>query len=402
MTSFLNKLPLSTRIILSICLMTTLAQAGLVLYTPALSLMGSVFYVSATWIKFTLTAYLLGFGVSQLFYGPLSDQYGRKKVLLYALFIFAAGCLWSIFSNHFNELLMSRIMQGVGAGGCMTLSRAILRDSFEGKDYLHAASFLSVGFAIGLGVSPIVGGYLISIFSYKSEFVFLFVFSAILFLLFYLFLPETIRASQKNNSLSVFIKNTIINFIFILKNKNFLSYLIAGVMAYGVVIVYTIMSPFLIQKTLGYSAAEYGYFTLMIALAYYASTHVNRKLIHHFTTTQIIKIGLFIIILSGFIMLLLNLFHLVNMPILIAFLMLATFGQGFIWSNTIALALKELSSMAGTAAALFSSLQMLLSAIISAVLAIPSDRSEFPLVMAIFMLGLMSWFIFQCIIFRDR
>ena len=127
-----------------ICIMTTLSQAGLVLYTPAFSTMSNIFHVSATSIKFTLTAYLLGFGLSQLFYGPLSDRYGRRKILLVAMLIFCIGCAWTVFSNHYHGLVTSRVIQGVGAGGCMTLSRAILRDSFDGKDYLYAASFLSV------------------------------------------------------------------------------------------------------------------------------------------------------------------------------------------------------------------------------------------------------------------
>ena len=152
------------RMIFFICIMIALAQAGLVLYTPAFSMMSGVFHVSARLIKFTLTAYLFGFGISQLFYGPLSDRYGRKKILLVAMFIFCVGCLWTIFSNNYDGLLLSRIIQGVGAGGCMTLSRAILRDSFDGKDYLYAASFLSAGFAIGLGVAPIIGGHLLYFF----------------------------------------------------------------------------------------------------------------------------------------------------------------------------------------------------------------------------------------------
>ena len=99
-------------------------------------------------------------------------------------------------------------------------------------------------------------------------------------------------------------------------------------------------------------------------------------------------------------MLLLGIYKQINIATLIILLMFSTYGQAFIWSNTIALALKYLSSIADTAAALFSCLQMLLSAIISAVLAIPSDHTEFPLALAIFILEIAPWFIFQCTVFK--
>ncbi len=403
MSGYLTKNTNAFRLmIFFLCAMTALAQAGLVLYTPAFLEMSNIFQVDPTLIKMTLTVYLLGFGVSQLFYGPLSDRWGRKGLLTGGMLIFTLSCLWSAFSNSYESLLISRIFQGIGAGSCMTLSRAILRDSFNGKDFLHAASFLSVGFALGLGLTPVIGGHLLHYFSWKSEFILLFVTGILLLIAFLIFLPETHIPKKPKHSILSFTKITLSNFSIILQDKNFMSYLVGGVMAYGVVIAYTIMGPFLFQQTMGYSTSAYGWFTLLIAGAYYASTHMNRKLIHYLEPIQIIKLGLSLIVFSGIFMLLLSLIlHSMNIYSIMFSLMLATYGQAFIWSNTIALALQDLSKIAGTAAALFSCLQMILSAAISAILAIPTEATQMPLSIAIISLGLISWLIFRYTAFKS-
>ena len=84
----------------------------------------------------------------------------QKKMALVGMIIFLIGCLWSAVAHSYFDLLCSRVLQGVGAGSGMTLSRAILRDYFTGLDYVRAVTYLSSGFAFGLGVTPVIGGHL--------------------------------------------------------------------------------------------------------------------------------------------------------------------------------------------------------------------------------------------------
>jgi multidrug resistance protein len=177
--------------------MVAITQAGLALYTPAFVQIAQSLNISATLVESTLTSYLLGFGVSQLVYGPLSDSFGRRKLLLAGMMIFSLGCLWAIFANHYLDLLIARLVQGLGIGACMTLSRSILRDCFQGEEYIRVASYLSSGFAIGLGLTPIIGGHLLDFFSWRSEFVFLLICGVILLILLALYLPETHTGRQQ-------------------------------------------------------------------------------------------------------------------------------------------------------------------------------------------------------------
>jgi MFS transporter, DHA1 family, 2-module integral membrane pump EmrD len=387
--------PYFKRMILFLTVMAGITQAGLVLYTPAFVQMSQAFHVSPARIKMTLTAYLFGFAVSQCFYGPLSDRWGRKPILMGAIALFSLGCLWTLYATQYAALMESRVLQGLGIGACLTLSRAILRDCFEGKTYFYAASYLSTGFAIGLGVTPLLGAHLLEVFSWRSEFVCLLGGGLILLIAVMFWLPETRPSTDETSDRSARMP-VLRAYVQVLKHPHFLRYLLGGVMAYGVVVAYTTMTPFLFQVTFGLAPSEYAWGTFAIAVAYYASTWCNRKLIHRYEPMHIMRFGLYCILTAGLLMCLTSVFdpH-PSVVLFLIWLMLATYGQAFIWSNTIALALQGLSGLAGTASALFSAIQMLLSAVISAVLALPPESTPIPLSLAIVCLGGVSWFVFS-------
>ena len=397
-TTYMNQ----RHIILSLFAMAAITQVGFVLYTPAFTDIALSLHLTANEVQSTLTSYLFGFGVAQLFYGPLSDCLGRKKLLLTGLAMFSLGCLWSVFANGYWSLLLSRFVQGLGIASCMTLSRAILRDSFSGKEYVRVASYLSSGFALGLGVSPVIGGHLLDFFSWRSNFIFLFICGVILLVNFSIFLPET-KAHNRSELSFKFCLDTLKHFQLILKNVQFLGYLLGGVMAYGVIIAYNTMAPFLFQEALKFSASSYGWLTLIIGCAYYFGTMFNRRLVTRFGTALMIKIGILLVFLSGLVMLVLaeesnNLIvYIIFIPLLVA-----TFAQALIWSNCIAGALQEFPHIAGTAAAFFGCLQMLLSSVVSGIVALPGEQDQIPLAISLIVLAGVSAISFFTMVFRRR
>jgi DHA1 family 2-module integral membrane pump EmrD-like MFS transporter len=174
-------------------------------------------------------------------------------------------------------------------------------------------------------------------------------------------------------------------------------------MAYGVIVAYTTIAPLLFIQTIHFSAVGYGWLTALVALAYYASTYTNRKLIHRFEPLQVIVGGLILIILAGILMLIPALWlHTLNPYTIIIPLLIATYGQAFIWSNTFSLALKDLSHMAGTASGFFNFMQMILSSLISAILATFAEKSQLPLAMTLLTLGILSSMIFYVVAKLER
>ena len=389
------------RIIIFCFLMSAFTQAGLVLYTSAFLQISQELQVTSSSVELTLTAYLLGFGVSQLLYGILSDRFGRKRLVVIGLAIFSVACLWSILTQSYAGFLVSRVIQGLGAGSCMVLSRAVVRDCFTGKNFVRAVTYLTSGFAFGLGVTPVIGGHLLDFFSWRADFVFLLICSfALLFCAVWL-LPETHHKIDRSISFAGFCQETAKNLALMFKMKGFLYCLVGGVAAYGVIVAYNTMTPFLFQKTLGYTPSAYGWLTFIIAIVYYISSISTRFLLRTFHSTTLIKMGIALMLIAGVTMLLGKvMFNAFNLYVIFIPMMIATFAQALIWSMSIALALKDLSHIAGTAASLFSFIQMLLSALLSGLIAIPGESSQIPLAVVVISLAVVAWVSFKCSLFK--
>lgn len=392
---------IATKHIILFCfLMAAFTQAGLVLYTSAFLQISQQLQVTSSAVEFTLTAYLFGFGLSQLFYGILSDRFGRKKLIVIGLIIFSAACFWSILAQSYMSFLLSRIIQGLGVGSCMVLSRAVVRDCCTGKDFVRAVTYLSSGFAFGLGVTPVIGGHLLDFFSWRADFVFLLICSLALLISVLCFLPETHHKIDRSIPFTRFCQQTTQNILLMLKMKSFLYCLVGGVAAYGVIIAYNTMTPFLFQKTLGYSPVAYGWLTFIIAAVYYTSTSSTRFFLRTFNSNTLIKAGIALMLIAGIIMFLGNVMFTLNLYVIFIPMMIATFAQALIWSMSVAIALKDLSHIAGTAASLFSFIQILLSALLSGLVAIPSESSQIPLAIVVISLAIIAWVSFKFSIFK--
>jgi len=368
--------------------MTTLGQAAIALYLPAFPAIAASLHISPSVVKMTITVFLFGYGFSQLFYGPLSDRYGRKPILLIGISIFCLGCFINIFAHTEKIFLFARLLQGLGCGSTITLGRSILRDCFTGRELASAASYLSMGFAIGLGTTPLIGAYLQSYFGWQADFIFLLCSGLILLWILWRQLPET---SLNLNTKSGLFSQTLKDYKSILHHGIFWRFLLGGLFAYGVVVAYNVMTPFLIQNVLGYSAKFYGCLALLVAIPYFSAASFNRKLVITFGTGPIFALGISLVLLGGFIMLLGVLSIKIHLIAIILPIMIATFGQALVFSNAISGALQNFSpELGGKASAIFSSLQMLFISILSAMMTLPTDTTQVPLAVVLIGLGLFS------------
>lgn len=377
--------------------MTTLGQAAITLYLPAFPKIAIDLQINPLAVKISLTIFLLGYGFSQFIYGPLSDRYGRKPILLAGFGIFSIGCMANIFVFSQATFLLARLIQGIGCGATITIGRSILRDCFSGRALAGAASYLSMGFAISLGISPLIGAYLQTYVGWRADFVFLTIISLLLLGIFWRWLPETHTISQNSDPARGFTINQILkDYRLIIQDPQFIKFMLGGLFAYAVVVSYNVMTPFLIQNVLGFSANIYGWLTVLIAVAYYSAATMNRRLVLRLSSNHLYLWGISLIIFSGVVMALSVLAEKISIIFIIAPLIVATFGQALIFSNTIAAALHHFPQQLGSrASAALSSLQMLLVGILSAIIAIPANNSPLPLAIVLILLGLFSGIILQ-------
>ncbi|MES2831460.1 MAG: multidrug effflux MFS transporter [Pseudomonadota bacterium] len=167
-------------------------------YLPAFSAMEADLVVSAIEVQQTLTIYMLSFAGMILWHGALSDSFGRRKIVLGALALFALASLGCAASHSITYLWVFRMLQGVSAGAGIVIGRAIIRDRYADADATRLLSLVTMIFSIAPAIAPILGGWILGLFDWRAIFLFLFFYTMFLLWFCYRNLPETLPRAQRH------------------------------------------------------------------------------------------------------------------------------------------------------------------------------------------------------------
>src|SRR4051812_13038453 len=157
-------------------LLTGLAATGTVtntIYIPSLPSLVEAFGTTSERVKLTLTGFLVAFAAAQLAYGPLSDRFGRRRVLLGGLGVYVAGCLACVLAPTIEAMIAARCLQAVGACSGAAVARAIVRDVHGRENAARIFAWIAAALAISPALGPTVGGLLQVWFGWQAAFVLL-------------------------------------------------------------------------------------------------------------------------------------------------------------------------------------------------------------------------------------
>jgi len=168
-------------------------------YLPAFPEMGAELGATQIQVQQTLTAYMVTFAVMALWHGALSDAFGRRRVIIVSTSLFGAASLLCAFAASIEALWVGRALQGMSAGAGMVVGRAVIRDIFDGARAQRLMSRVMLIFGIAPAVAPMVGGSLLLLFGWRSIFVFLALFAALLVGLSWRYLPETLPREARQS-----------------------------------------------------------------------------------------------------------------------------------------------------------------------------------------------------------
>ena len=167
-------------------------------YLPALLRIAQVFSVSPAAAQQTLTVYLVAFAFMTLFYGTLSDSFGRRPVLLLAMLLYVLSSVGAGLSRSLGMLIFFRFLQGATAGAGSVIGRAIVGDLFSGAEAQRVMSYISVVFGLAPAIAPILGGWLLASFGWRSIFGFIAVFAGLLLALCVRALRESLPPDKRH------------------------------------------------------------------------------------------------------------------------------------------------------------------------------------------------------------
>ncbi|MCF6776952.1 multidrug effflux MFS transporter [Thiotrichales bacterium 19X7-9] len=329
---------------------------GALMYTPSLPAITTYFDVGSSLSRMTISSFLLVLAFSQLAYGPASDKYGRKPVVLFGAIVFLIGSLLCAFAPNIYVLIIGRGIQGLGAGALIVLARTVIQDSVSKEQFLQIIAWMSIFFSMAPAVSPLIGGALQNGFGWHGNFIFMAIFAVILVVTVIFKLPETI--DQKNKH-ALHAKHLINNYITIGKNKLFLVYMLCIVVSLGGSVIFDAIGSFVLINQYGFSAFEFGIIsTSLLGIIILSRLICSAVLMRFMKSDAIIVLGLAIMFVSSLILLGLVLSISVSFSVLVTIMAVFYLGTGFVLPTSGASALNLFDKNKGAAGALYGALQM--------------------------------------------
>ena len=366
-----------------------LSGVGIDLYTPSLPAVTTYFATEASLVKLTLNVYLLGSGLGQLFFGIMSDHWGRRKLLLSGLLIYIAVTVGIVFSPNIHALLGWRFVQGIAAGAPAALWRSVLADCFGGVALRREVSRMTMMWSIALIIAPALGGYLQHYFDWQANFWFLAGYGFLVFLLVYYFIPETIQQRSPFH-----FPTHIKHFMEILSHPVFLTATIMIALGYAISLLFSLVAPYLIQDVLRYNAVVYGHMALLVGFSYFIGNLLNTYLVKHVTLSKISLVGLIIISATTVTAVSLGLFYPMSLSTFIGPITVIFCALGLVQPNLLTRCIELFTHIAGMASSLLGSLLIMIAAIFSSSAVFLKANTQLPFALAIMVLAFANLILF--------
>lgn len=338
-----------------------------------------------------ILVYLLAFGASQVVYGPLSDRYGRRPVLLAGLGIFVLGSVAAMLAGSFAALLLARAVQGLGAGGPRVVAMAIARDRFEGPMLGQVMSLAMMVLMVVPVLAPSFGQWILFIAPWRWIFSALFACGVALVAWTLWRLPETLAPGRRRRISPGMVVGGY---------REFLSCRESVVHTLGMVLIMSILFAFVMssQQVLvdlyGVGAA----FPLIIALVagvMSVAAFINARLVMSFGPRRLSRFALSCMVGVTGLMALLALADILPLPLFILFESLAMALFGLVGPNLNALAMQPMAHIAGTASAALGTITTVFAAVLGYAIGQAFDHSVVPLTIGNFVLCAACWILLR-------
>jgi MFS transporter, DHA1 family, multidrug resistance protein len=372
---------------LVLAMLTALGPVSMDMYLPSLPDIAHVLAAPTARVQLTVSSFLIGFAVGQVFYGPLSDRYGRRPVLLAALALYIVSTLVCAASQSVDPLIGARFLQGVSGSGSIVLARAIVRDLYSGVRAARELSLMGSISAFAPIVAPMIGGILQTVFGWRASFIFMVGAACIATLLAVRLLPETLRwrAAGPVSSLSL-----VGGYGVVLRHRGFLVYLGILTLSYAGLFAWISGAAVVLQGVYGLSAVSFGFTFALGAAGYMVGAIIATRLVVRLGLDRTIGFGVTVLAIGG-----LALAAVVAAGIpgvwLVAAMALYLAGLGLAMPQAMAGALTPFPDRAGTAASLMGLVQQTVAATVAAIVGGYLGRSAWPVAGVVVTMGCLTF-----------
>ncbi|MBO3100387.1 multidrug effflux MFS transporter [Cellulomonas sp. zg-ZUI168] len=352
----------NARYVLLLGLMCALPAVSTDMYLPSLPDVARDLNTSATAAQLTMTAMLIGGAAGQLVIGPLSDRFGRRKPVLIGVALHIVTSLLCAIAPAIVPLIALRTMQGFFNASATVVAMAIIRDRFVGSDASRLMSRLMLVIGVAPLFAPSLGGLVAGQWGWRAVFVVLGVFGAVLWVVVWRRLPETLTPERRRHG---GLRTALSGYRALLSDRHFVALAILPGLGMAVLMSYVVASPFVLREGYGLSATEFSLLFAVNGVGLVAGAQVNAALVRRVAPIRIVRVVLPISLGLTAVLLALALTGWGGLVALLVVLWLILALVNFVPPNASALALTRHGEIAGTAAAVIGSLQAGVAGVVS-------------------------------------
>ncbi|MFI6676755.1 multidrug effflux MFS transporter [Kribbella sp. NPDC050470] len=346
------------------------------MYLPAMPVMADNLHTGAGLVQLTLTVFVVGLAGGQVLVGPLSDALGRRRLLLAGLAIYICGSIGCFFAPTIGWLIAARVVQSVGAAAATVLSRAMVRDLFDGAAMTRFFSSLMLVNGVAPIVAPIIGGQLLSLASWRVIFLVLASVGAALLAIVGLALPESLPPERRQPS---DLRANLRTCAMLFRDTSYLRYVVAAALMFASMFAYISGSSFVLQDIYGLTAQQFSLVFAVNGLGIVLLGQVNSLLVHRvadentllgagLATGAVGGLGVLVSTIAG-----------LPLGALLVCLFVVVSMLGPVLANATSLALAGHGSAAGAASSFQGLLQFLIGGIVASTMGAFGDGSAVPM-----------------------
>ncbi len=264
-------------------------------YLPSFPAIGHEFGVDQATMQLTLSLYLWFFGGMMLVHGPLSDTFGRRRMVLISLTVYALASVGAAMAGNINELIAARVIQGIAAGAGVVIGRALVRDLFEGAMAQRVMSNITLVFAIAPAIAPIIGGVLDTWLGWRSVFWFLALFAALSMAGVFAFMPETVGAHNRQSIAPLFILKSYGR---ALSHAPFMGLTLVFALLFSGMFLYIAAAPMVLIGHLQQTPTDFWKFFVPLVTGLILGSRISNVLASRFAPMTTVSIGIGIVTLA--------------------------------------------------------------------------------------------------------
>jgi MFS transporter, DHA1 family, multidrug resistance protein len=381
--------PITLKLILILGILSAYGPLTIDLYMPALPTIGQEFQTER--IQQTMSVYFLGMALGQLFMGPLSDKFGRKRPLLFGCALYALASLGCALSPSLEALLVSRFLQALGGCAGMVLTVSMVRDLFAVKDSARVLSYLVLVMGLAPILAPLIGGQLLLYWGWRVIFLVLMAFGLACFVMVALGLPESLPLERRNKMALAHLTS---NYRQLLTDVRFIAYALPGSFIGAGFTVYLASAALVFIEVYGVAPQSFGLVFGLNAVGLIAMSQINAWLLKRYSSDSILNRATFFLALAALVLVVLAVTGFGGMIGLWIALFFCVGGSGLVRPNATARAMAPFPDRAGSASALLNSLGSGLGALTGYVLSLFHVKSAVPMASLLALCYVLAWLLF--------